>query len=65
MGPVARNRHAVVPWWSCWALLVGASVQQNGTVPPRRSGYEFVDPLIGTTNGGKYRNPSVYGEHFG
>ncbi|KAH7079645.1 glycosyl hydrolase family 92-domain-containing protein [Paraphoma chrysanthemicola] len=57
-----------------WGILVKHAVAQNGT---GRSGYDYVDPLIGTTNGGHVfpgatlpfgmakAGPDIYGENQG
>jgi hypothetical protein len=37
-----------VLWW----LLTPAIAQYNSPQPQRKSGFEHVDPLIGTINGG-------------
>jgi hypothetical protein len=47
MSVSSRNILVVAVWWK---LLLFADAQ-NSTIG--RSGYEYVDPLIGTTNGGQ------------
>ena len=51
MGDILRKPITAALWLILLAL-VGA--QQNGTRPRGKSGYEYVNPLIGTTDGGQY-----------
>ncbi|KAJ4377563.1 hypothetical protein N0V83_000388 [Neocucurbitaria cava] len=49
MGDVMRKTSSTALWLS---LLAFANAQKNGSQPRGKSGYEYVDPLIGTSNGG-------------
>lgn len=47
---ILKDVARVAAWW-----VAVASAQSDGAPPRARSGYEYVNPLIGTTNGGQDR----------
>jgi hypothetical protein len=49
---ISKKTSFAVLWW----LLAPAITQYSGPQPQGKSGFEHVDPLIGTINGGGYDN---------
>ena len=50
MGIVTKAASAA----SWWLFITLASAQNNGSQAQGKPGFEYVDPLIGTVNGGVY-----------
>jgi hypothetical protein len=49
MNIISRKAGWAASWW---ILITSASAQYNSSQPRAKSGFEYVDSLIGTINGG-------------